>query len=444
MSPLIRKSITKYLIVFFLFFHISPESFSVSSNEKTGLKLIKEGEKLFRQYKYSEAVEKYHAAEKYAKVEKNLSRLYLGLSRSYYALGLMERVKEAVNRLAMLSEKILIDKEGFPRGYLKIYEEVLAAVAEERAGDRMWKTENKAEKISGVVQIDGGGKQSGIIEKPGMKKKKKKFPILILVAGAVVIVAALFLLGKKKESTQTGTDNPALEVFNSIDWIQINSGSFRMGDNFNEGFFQEFPVHTVFLDTYSIAKYEITFDQYDKFCDATARTKPDDAGWGRDSRPVINVTWDDAKAFCDWLSAGSGRTIHLPTEAQWEKAARGSSDQRRYPWGSTVIDPGYCNYIESNLNSTQPVGSYPAGVSAYGLHDMAGNVHEFCNDWFDVNYYSVSPENNPEGPETGTARSTRGGSYKSTDFYVRSAFRGWSAIGYFDSHIGFRIAMDEH
>ena len=230
-----------------------------------------------------------------------------------------------------------------------------------------------------------------------------------------------------------------ISSFPEIEWVQVPAGSFEMGDNFNEGYSHELPVHTVYLDTYSISKYEVTFEQYDAFCDATSRTKPGDEGWGRGARPVINVTWNDAKAFCDWLAGETGENIHLPTDAQWEKAARGT-DQRRYPWGDGLPNSNLANYSD-NVGKTMPVGSYPSGVSPYGIHDMAGNVNELCNDWFDYNYYKISPTNNPQGPSSGSAHVERGGGWHSNASYIRSAHKVGSGTygGYF---IGFRFCKD--
>jgi len=213
-----------------------------------------------------------------------------------------------------------------------------------------------------------------------------------------------------------------------------------MGDNFNEGFSDELPVHTVYLDTYYISKYEVTFEQYDEFCDATGRTKPSDEGWGRGDRPVIHVNWNDAKAFCDWMSGETGENIHLPTEAQWEKAARGT-DQRRYPWGNGSPDNSLANYA-NNLGKTLPVGSYPEGVSPYGIHDMAGNVWEWCSDWYDYDYYSSSPTNNPQGPSSRPYHVRRGGSWSNLAHVIRSALRDYYSPSSSDFSVGFRLCKD--
>ena len=232
------------------------------------------------------------------------------------------------------------------------------------------------------------------------------------------------------------------DLIDSFDLVKIPAGWFKMGDNFNEGSISERPVHDVYLDTFYISKYEITFDQYDFFCEDTGRSKPlDNDGWGRGERPVINVSWNDAKAFCDWLSDKTGKNIHLPTEAQWEKAARGT-DQRRYPWGNSAPNSNLANYY-SNVGKTVPVGSYPAGASPYGLHDMAGNVWELCQDWYDSSYYSTSPSRNPKGPSSGSIRVRRGGNWIFDARYLRSACRLGIYPHIKKNDIGFRICQEK-
>ena len=177
----------------------------------------------------------------------------------------------------------------------------------------------------------------------------------------------------------------------------------------------EQPVHTVDLDGYWIYKYEVTVTQYRAFCLATNHAMPAEPAWGwRDDNPIVNVTWHDAAAYAAW--AGSS----LPTEAQWEKAARGV-DGRAYPWGN-VWDEAKCWH---SSESPSPVGSYPAGASPYGAQDMAGNVREWCADWYDAEYYEHAPRRNPTGPTTGRARVLRGGSWDfSGGGYTRGADRG--------------------
>jgi formylglycine-generating enzyme required for sulfatase activity/uncharacterized caspase-like protein len=201
--------------------------------------------------------------------------------------------------------------------------------------------------------------------------------------------------------------------------VLIPAGEFLMGstDADKSAGSDEKPQHTVYLDAYSIYKTEVTVAQYRTFCTATNRTMPPEPDWKwQDTHPVVNVTWDDAQAYAAWAGAS------LPTEAQWEKAARGG-DGRPYPWGQTW-DAGKCSNSVGNNNpgKTSPVGSYPAGASPYGCLDMAGNVWEWCADWYGS--YTNAPAKNPTGPTTGTARVLRGGSwYNKHPAYLRAAYR---------------------
>ena len=172
-----------------------------------------------------------------------------------------------------------------------------------------------------------------------------------------------------------------------------------------EWFTREAPQRRVYLDGYWTYKNDVTVAQYRKFCHETGRKMPQPPEWGwKGNHPVVNVTWGDAKAYCDWAK------VRLPTEAQWEKAARGT-DGREYPWGNQW-DPGklWCP-IPQPRDRTTPVGSFPAGASPYGCLDMEGNVRQWCADWYDSSYYSNSNNYNPEGPVTGLFRVLRGGSW---------------------------------
>ena len=206
--------------------------------------------------------------------------------------------------------------------------------------------------------------------------------------------------------------------------IYIPPGEFIMGSPEGEGDSDEHPQHRVYLDGYFIGKYEVTVAQFRKFCEETGYKMPEQPSWNKDNHPVVNVTWEDAVAYCKWAG------LRLPTEAEWEKAARGT-DGRKYPWGNhepyyngryyANYDPG--NYSEDGYKYTAPVGSYPHGASPYGCMDMAGNVWEWCYDWYDEDYYKNSPYRNPKGPSSGTKRVCRGGSWCSSARYVRCAYR---------------------
>lgn len=197
----------------------------------------------------------------------------------------------------------------------------------------------------------------------------------------------------------------------SKEMILIPAGEFVMGSN--EGSADEKPPHTVYLDSFYIDRFPVTNAEYKKFIDATKREPP--AHWqngkippGKENHPVVYVSWDDANAYAQW--AGK----RLPTEAEWEKAASwddSRKEKRVYPWGND-FDVGKCNCAESGIGDTTPVGKYsPQGDSFYGVADMAGNVWEWCADWYDKNYYKNSPRENPKGPASGQYRVLRGGSW---------------------------------
>jgi formylglycine-generating enzyme required for sulfatase activity len=214
-----------------------------------------------------------------------------------------------------------------------------------------------------------------------------------------------------------------------------------MGSENGDG--NEKPVHQVYLDTYYIDKYEVTNAHY-RDCvladgcqaplQATSYTRADYYDSAQyDNYPVIYVNWEMARTYCEWRGA------RLPTEAEWEKAARGT-DKRIYPWGA-VIDQSRANYNQA-VGDTTAVGSYENGKSVFGAYDLAGNVWEWVADWFQDNYYVTLGDNavNPQGPQSGQERVLRGGSFFYRDYIVRSANRGWTNPQDVSSGFGFRCA----
>ncbi len=219
----------------------------------------------------------------------------------------------------------------------------------------------------------------------------------------------------------------------------LKANNFLMGSTDSDAYDNEKPVHTVYIGEFYIAKYEVTFAEYDKFCDATARAKPSDMGWGRGSRPVINVSWDDAVAYCDWLSRTTGKTYRLPTEAEWEYAARGGSSDK-YAGSSDVGSVGWFTDNSGSkkrhaLGETHAVGEKPA--NGYGLYDMSGNVWEWCSDWYSV--YSSDAVSSPTGATTGSYRVLRGGGWSNGAHGCRVSYRNYTAPTHLGSYLGFRV-----
>jgi len=220
-------------------------------------------------------------------------------------------------------------------------------------------------------------------------------------------------------------------------YVYVPAGEFTMGAGDGES--DEQPVHRVHLDDFWIMRTEVTNAQYDRCVRAGVCTAPSNSVW-RDVRfadhPVTDVSWDQASVYAQWVGGS------LPTEAQWEKAARGT-DLRAYPWGDQEPTVSLLNFEGSGIGGTSAVGSYPIGASPYGALDMAGNVWEWVADWYDGSYYSVSPVENPKGPATGERRVLRGGSWYNNDFDVRSANRlnfdpdRWNLV------IGFRCVRSQ-
>ena len=229
-----------------------------------------------------------------------------------------------------------------------------------------------------------------------------------------------------------------------IEWVNIPAGTFTMGSPSYEAYSwdKEGPQHSVSLSGFKMSKYEVTFAQYDAFCGAAGRLKPNDEGWGRGNRPVINVDWNDATAFAQWMGC------RLPTEAEWEYACRAGttspfntgsclgSSQANYDGNYPYTTCGKGTYLQK----TMPVGSY--APNAWGLYDMHGNVWEWCSDW--LGDYSSSPQNNPKGPSSGSYRVLRGGGWRSHGgHYCRSATRLSDEPSHRNGGRGFRLVVPD-
>jgi formylglycine-generating enzyme required for sulfatase activity len=220
--------------------------------------------------------------------------------------------------------------------------------------------------------------------------------------------------------------------------VLIPAGEFLMGSWTGDA--DERPMRRVYLDAYFFDKNQLTVGEYAKFLDATSHSAPPD--WNimsramHQKRPVVNVDWADAAAYCTW--AGKRQ----PTEAEWEKAARGT-DGRTYPWGNEPPTKLHANMQKEVWNSHMgltPVGTFEDSTSPYGINDMAGNVWEWVSDWYDDDYYSTAPLRNPTGPATGMSKVVRGGSWGSGPKGLRSAERETRVPSFQGYGTGFRCA----
>lgn len=237
--------------------------------------------------------------------------------------------------------------------------------------------------------------------------------------------------------------------------VSIPAGSFTMGcklgrDDIEGVCLDETPPHVVSLKAFQISRYELTFDEWDRCEAAGVCPHAEDMGWGRGKRPVINVSWDDAQTYLGWLNQQTGKRYRLPTEAEWEYAARGGKESA-YPWGNQASH-AFANYgtdeccegLASGKDQwiyTSPVGSFAA--NPYGLHDTAGNVYEWVQDWYGADYYRSSPASAPQGPSSGTYRVLRGGSWLIDAQLLRSASRFSLTPDDRRSYVGFRPAQGQ-
>ncbi len=324
---------------------------------------------------------------------------------------------------------------------------------------------------------------------------------------AVLVLSTVTGYGRSTEGDKVVNDDYG-------DYVLVPAGEFPMGDNFNEGVPGELPVHTVYLDAFYIGKYPVTNVEYKKFMDDggyVTRSYWKARGYGdfglaprywdhdhdpffkgpdgeevkvhggglpgTENFPVVGVNWYEAMAYCSWLSVKTGHTYRLPTEAEWEKAARGTYElnrdnlklghQRRYPWGD-AIDGTYANFLNSGDaydNGATPVGYYDGSThgalqtkdnaSPYGAYDMIGNVWEWCSDWRSETYYQECYDKgtvkNPTGPPSGTYRIVRGSDWHHDAFQnnnglyhdPRCAWRNSEVPSVTGSNFGFRCVREK-
>lgn len=249
--------------------------------------------------------------------------------------------------------------------------------------------------------------------------------ILRLAAPAALVAGLLFIRP------------PAGAAAPDIDWVSLPAGSFMMGSS--TGSPDEAPPHRVELDSFQMARREVTYAEYGSYLKATRKPPPthwEDKRYNGPANPVVSVTWDEAIAYAEWAGA------RLPSEAEWEYAARGA-EGRTYPWGEAPPGPQFAVFhLDIGFAGTQPAGTKPRGATPEGLLDMAGNAFEWCSDFYEAGYYRRSPARMPAGPEAGSLRVVRGGSWISLPDACRSAARAAYPPGSRSVLIGFRLARN--
>jgi len=308
------------------------------------------------------------------------------------------------------------------------------------------------------------------------------FPIFFFTITALVSICGC-------SDAPVEEDNQDKQIPDLKDMVFIPAGEFLMGSLESEGAFDESPQHRVYLDAYYIDKYEVTSEQFKEFVESTGYvTDAERKGYGEvwnpketwppwqlqdfngvswrrpnywlDTKsypnrphpivwenysvvnyPVVQVSWNDAQMYAKWVGK------RLPTEAEWEKAARGTdSSSKFWPWGNVFnVDIGGVT-IHANIAGDYllPVGSFPMGVSPYGVHNMAGNAQEWTSDWYAADYYAGSSRNNPKGPLSGVARVLRGGSWRhQKSLHVLNAHREYRTPDYNSNFVGFRCVWNQ-
>ena len=313
-----------------------------------------------------------------------------------------------------------------------------------------------------------------------MQKSKFTITIFIILLCAGLLATGVLAQREPQEKPQPGQVTEQVSPTDGAKMVLIPAGEFWMGTDANEipqlvqwakkyasdaqasWFEDEAPRHKVYVDAFYIDKYEVTVAQYQKFIDATGYPKPafwDDSRFNAPTQPVVGVTWYDAMTYAKW--AGK----RLPTEAEWEKAARGGLEGKKFPWGDQDPDGSQCNFADKNAPSeftwadrnandgyqyTAPVGKYPP--NGYGLYDIAGNVWEWCLDKYDSGFYAKSSGRNPVGGATNITdiisdftnvtnhRVLRGGSWSDNPYHVRVADREFNYPSYPNYYLGFRCA----
>jgi len=246
------------------------------------------------------------------------------------------------------------------------------------------------------------------------------------------------------------------------DFVTVPAGCFQMGNGFSDAYFLEKPVHEVCLEGFDIAKYDVTVGEFSRFVEEINYVTEAERGggcyvydgisWSMNSKaswrspgftqevshPVVCVSWSDAVQYAEWLTRKDNKSYRLPSEAQWEYAARGGGRIERYAGGDDVDALAW--YSANADGTTHPVGQKKP--NSLGLYDMSGNVWQWCADWYSQSYYRQGPRNYPKGPSEGKKRVFRGGSWFYDARGVRASYRDFAPADYRSSYLGFRLVLE--
>ncbi len=230
----------------------------------------------------------------------------------------------------------------------------------------------------------------------------------------------------------------------ALTMVHIPAAWFLMGSEAGQDC--ERPVHRVWIDTFLLAATQVTNTKYENFLKATGAIPPpfwQDPNFNHPQQAVAGVSWHEAARYCEWLTSQTKDHYRLPTEAEWELAARGGLEQKQFPWGNDAPQ-SLPNYATRWQNGPERVAQY--APNAFGLYDIGDNVHEWCSDWYDPNYYAVSPERNPQGPPQSpmkpARKSSRGGSWRHHIKVARCSARSSIPPDFHYADYGFRVACD--
>jgi len=204
----------------------------------------------------------------------------------------------------------------------------------------------------------------------------------------------------------------------------------------------ERPVHRVWVDAFLVSATQVTNAEYQRFVHLTKCEPPpfwDDVHLNQPRQPVTGVSWFEADRYCQWLRSQTGHGYRLPTEAEWERAARGDFEQKEFPWGNE-LPQSFPDYSTRWQHGPEPVAHH--APNTFGLYNICDNVHEWCSDWYDANYYATSPERNPRGPDQGQRKSSRGGSWRHHVKVARCSARSSIPLEFHYADYGFRVACD--